>query len=160
MQSLAELHAEEKLLSNGVGTGGQTCTAYRAKQATATNASTADSSLAAGRAVMCPATGLDLLGCSSAAPPVSFGHPSHYPRCPCWLLQDKAAQKADKDAMEAKYKFAMVDGRKEQVCGGGVFSPGSAGKSLGTGSRLGSTVVGQAQDGSRFRPCDGNCTVD
>ncbi len=32
--------------------------------------------------------------------------------------------------MEAKYKFAMVDGRKEQVCGANICSPGSAGKSV------------------------------
>lgn len=30
-------------------------------------------------------------------------------------LQEKAAIKADKDAAEAKFKFALVDGRKEQV---------------------------------------------
>eukprot|EP00891_Asterochloris_glomerata_P001684 jgi/Astpho2/1684/Aster-04112 len=38
--------------------------------------------------------------------------------------EDKAAQKADKDAMEAKYKFAMVDGRKEQVGNFRVEPPG------------------------------------
>lgn len=49
--------------------------------------------------------------------------------------------------MEAKYKFAMVDGRKEQVCGANICSPGSAGKSVGTDARLCSSVMGQAKDG-------------
>ena len=30
-------------------------------------------------------------------------------------LQDKLKQKAEKDAVDAKYKFALVDGRTEQV---------------------------------------------
>ena len=30
--------------------------------------------------------------------------------------QEKQALKTEKEAVEAKYKFAIVDGRKEQVC--------------------------------------------
>lgn len=30
--------------------------------------------------------------------------------------QEKEADKKEKDAREAKYKLALVDGRKEQVC--------------------------------------------
>lgn len=33
----------------------------------------------------------------------------------CLLQQEKAALKAQKDAAEAKYKVAYVDGRPEQV---------------------------------------------
>lgn len=32
-----------------------------------------------------------------------------------FLLQEKVRLKTEKDAAEAKFKFAMVDGRKEQV---------------------------------------------
>lgn len=34
--------------------------------------------------------------------------------CGPWL-QEKARLKAEKEAAEAKFKFAMVDGKKEQV---------------------------------------------
>jgi hypothetical protein len=33
----------------------------------------------------------------------------------CCRLQEKAAIKVQKDASEAKYKHALVDGRQEQV---------------------------------------------
>lgn len=39
--------------------------------------------------------------------------------CVVCVVQEKAAQKAAKDAAEAKHKFAYVDGRQEQV-GAGV----------------------------------------
>jgi hypothetical protein len=35
--------------------------------------------------------------------------------CYCCWLQEKAAIKVQKDASEAKYKHALVDGRQEQV---------------------------------------------
>ena len=119
-----------------------------------------DCCLAAARALMCPATGLGLLrrSSSSAFCVIHLASVIKF-KCPCWLLQDKAAQKADKDAMEAKYKFAMVDGRKEQVCDVSVGNSGSAGKGLGTDSRLCRTVIGQAEGGSRFGPCNGNVTA-
>ena len=58
--------------------------------------------------------------------------------------------------MEAKYKFAMVDGQKEQVCRVCAHSLGSDGKGLGTDCSLCSTFIGQAEGGSGFRPCNGD----
>ena len=40
----------------------------------------------------------------------------------CAGLQEKARVKAERDAAEAKYKTALVDGRQEQVCYAGAES--------------------------------------
>jgi hypothetical protein len=40
--------------------------------------------------------------------------PTLPPPLPAWL-QEKEALKKEKEASEAKYKYAMVDGRQEQV---------------------------------------------
>lgn len=95
--------------------------------------------------LMCPSISVDptapacvaeLLGCrhhariSSPPPQQAAAPPAAHHRTPslfAWdtvaallpsTLQDKAALKASKDAAEAKYKVALVDGREEQVCDG------------------------------------------
>ena len=48
--------------------------------------------------------------------PVTKFHPIH-----AAVLQEKAAIKAEKDAAEAKYKMALVDGKEEPVGVAGIW---------------------------------------
>jgi hypothetical protein len=49
--------------------------------------------------------------------PNTLLHATHHP--PKQTRQEKARQKEERDAKEAKYKTALVDGREEQVTKGG-----------------------------------------
>ena len=98
----------------------------------------------------CPALPCPALPCPASRPPA---------------LQDKAEAKRQKDAAEAKYKYAIVDGRQEQVrrrccrccwrAGGGVVAEAGAGGEAGckwTGRRGRAAGAGGVR--GRLR-CDG-----
>ena len=140
----------------------QTCTAYMGQQATATDAfkvPQARCQTAALQQLLPSCALLQVLACWVAvpsAPPVSSGQPSHQ-SAPAGCCRTRLRRRQIRMLWRQSISLPWWTGERSRFVES-VFAVLSLPARV-TDSRLCSTVIGQAQDGSRFRPCDGSFTV-